>query len=95
MWKFDFVTKMWEEVHPENEEAEIPMPRAGHSAIMYKNELMMIFGGIYEITRELNDCYIYSLKDNCWHNLYVETGPSSPLKVKPENSSPLRRKDTS
>lgn len=55
---------------------------------------MLLFGGIFEITRELNDAYIYSLKDNSWHNLYEESGPSSPIKVKNEES-PLRRKATS
>lgn len=96
LWKFDFSTKMWEEMKPTNEVYDLPTPRAGHSAIMYKNELMMIFGGIYEITRELNDCHIYSIKDNSWHNLYDETGPVSPVKEKNEsNASPLRRKGTS
>lgn len=81
-------------MQPGNEVFDLPTPRAGHSAIMYKNELMMVFGGIYEITRELNDCHIYSIKDNCWHSLYDETGPSSPIKQK-SDSSPLRRKGTS
>lgn len=37
---------------------------------------MVIFGGIFEITRELNDCHIYSIRENKWYNLFEETGPA-------------------
>ena len=25
-----------------------------------------IFGGIFEVTKELNDCYLYDIKGNRW-----------------------------
>ena len=81
LWKFNFVTRMWEELIPRNEPEMLPVPRSGHSAAIYNNELMIVFGGIYEITRELNDCHVYSLKDNVWYSLFEETGPASPVKA--------------
>jgi len=53
------------------------MPRSGHSACIYKN-YMLLFGGIFEITKELNDLYLYDLEKNKWIQLFEET--SSPKK---------------
>lgn len=36
------------------------MGRCGHSSAVYNGHLV-VFGGIYEITKELNDCYIFNL----------------------------------
>ena len=39
---------------------------------------MIVFGGIYEITKELNDFHIYDLKNNKWVTLFEEA--NSPMK---------------
>lgn len=67
---------------------ELPIPRSGHSAIRFRDDYMVVFGGIYEITRELNDCYVYNIKSNTWISLFEESGPSSPKKIR-EGNSPM------
>jgi Galactose oxidase, central domain len=50
---------------------------------------MVIFGGIFEITREMNDFFLFDLKNNKWITLFEET--SSPAKyreVSPDDNSP-------
>jgi hypothetical protein len=46
---------------------------------------MIVFGGIYEITKELNDFYMYDFKNNRWITLFEET--SSPKKLINEYST--------
>ena len=40
---------------------------------------MVLFGGIYEITKELNDFYMYDFKTNKWITLFEES--MSPKKL--------------
>jgi hypothetical protein len=37
------------------------------------NGWLVVFGGIYEITKELNDCYIFNLKTKVWKRLFTTT----------------------
>ena len=57
LWKFNFETLQWTCIEAVGE----PLPRSGHSASNYKKHLMIIYGGIYEITKELNDMHIFDL----------------------------------
>jgi N-acetylneuraminic acid mutarotase len=41
------------------------MGRCGHSATIY-NDYLVVFGGIYEITKELNDCFVFDLETRVW-----------------------------
>jgi N-acetylneuraminic acid mutarotase len=43
----------------------VPGARSGHTAVL-REKYMMIFGGIYEITKELNDAYLYDIEKNEW-----------------------------
>lgn len=49
-WAFNFLTYQWEEIIAD----EPPLQRSGHSAILYK-EFMVVFGGIHEVTKEMDD----------------------------------------
>jgi len=69
------------------------MPRSGHSSLLYKEKYIAVFGGIFEITRELNDCFLFDIKSSKWFNLFEETGPASPKRLK-EDSSPVSTKKT-
>jgi hypothetical protein len=53
---------------------------------------MIIFGGLYEITKELNDCYLYNFEDNCWLSFFEESGAFSPKAAQSPNS--LKAKKT-
>lgn len=45
---------------------------------------MLLFGGIFEITKELNDLYLYDFKQNRWITVFEES--CSPKKLSPDNS---------
>ena len=57
-WKFNFNTLEWTQIRCADE----PIPRSGHTASIYKDNFMIIYGGIYEITKELNDMHIFDMK---------------------------------
>ncbi len=57
-----------------------PLPRSGHSATLYKDR-MLIFGGIYEITKELNDLLAFDFSKGEWSTVFEELGPASPSKA--------------
>jgi hypothetical protein len=37
------------------ENTNLPQERSGHSMEVFEGQYLLIFGGIYEITKELND----------------------------------------
>ena len=61
----------------ENENAA-PCARSGHTAVVNKDYIMM-FGGIQEITRELNDFHMYDINKNRWVLLFDEKAAESPM----------------
>lgn len=93
LWKFDFSLFCWAKLEPTNAQHDLPMPRSGHSSLLYKEKYIAVFGGIFEITRELNDCFLFDIKSSKWFNLFEETGPASPKRLK-EDSSPVSTKKT-
>ena len=66
-WKFDFKTREWTEILSPDE----PLPRSGHTAQIYRN-YMIIYGGIYEICKELNDMHVFDLRTDRWLCLFEE-----------------------
>lgn len=44
------------------------MPRSGHS-LNIKDGFIFMFGGLLEITKEVNDTYRYEIATNTWVNL--------------------------
>ena len=57
LWQYDFDSREWKSIDRYNysgfEEFNI-MSRSGHTAFIYKNR-MAVYGGIHEITKELDD----------------------------------------
>ena len=53
--------------------------------ISYNNRYLLIFGGIHEITYEMNDLRIYDLKTQQWHVIEEENKNTS------ENGSPKHK----
>lgn len=54
------------------------MGRSGHASQVYK-DCMIIYGGIFEVTKELNDMHVFDLKKEQWVVLFEEL--NSPLKA--------------
>lgn len=59
LWKLDLNTYQWNEVKPAD--GIKPLERSGHSCDIF-DCFMIIFGGIYEITKELNDLYMFDFR---------------------------------
>lgn len=76
LWKLDLQELKWIEL--KSADGSEPMERSGHRCDIYAN-YMVLFGGIYEITKELNDFYLYDFKENKWITLFEES--MSPKKV--------------
>ena len=87
IWVYDIPTNQWEEIDLTNDER--PMPRSGHSMALHKHYLV-IFGGIFEITKEMDDCWVFNMKSKQFTQLFEDmAGRGSPM-VSPGNS-PIRR----
>ena len=74
-WRFDLSLKLWNRIEARGDE---PTGRSGHSCVVYK-DLLVIFGGMKDITKETNDMYSYSVKDNCWTLFQFETQIKDPV----------------
>jgi hypothetical protein len=69
LWKLDLTTFKWTELVPSDD--FVPLARSGHTCDVY-DRYMVMFGGIFEITKELNDCMMYDFKHNKWITLFEE-----------------------
>ena len=66
MIKFNFEEGAWERVEPN--EGPLPIPRAGHSAVMYDGK-MYVFGGKDEDNEKLKDFWRFDFKTKIWKEL--------------------------
>ena len=57
LWEFDMETEIFSKIELGPNSYQ-PMARSGHSANMF-NKKMYIFGGIFEITKELSELLVY------------------------------------
>lgn len=57
LWEFDINAAKWTQLVPQEGEYT-PIPRSGHTAVV-NGDKMFIFGGIYELTKELNDMVVF------------------------------------
>lgn len=60
------------------------MPRSGHSCDVFEGQYLILFGGIYEITRELNDLQMFDLTKKKWVSLFEES--NSPTRAGKDGS---------
>jgi N-acetylneuraminic acid mutarotase len=70
LWRFDISTNVWQEI---KQEGTVPIPRCGHSCDIFEGQYLIMFGGIYEITKELNDLQMFDLTKKKWVTLFDES----------------------
>lgn len=58
----------------------MPVGRSGHSASIVGNK-MVIFGGLFEITKELNDMHVFDLGKERWVKVYEDEENVSPIRM--------------
>lgn len=66
LWRFD--GSQWVELKPKAGD-EVPQERGGLQAALYMDRYFLIFGGIYEVTYELNDLHLYDIKTGRWYTI--------------------------
>jgi len=69
-WAFDFASGSWAKLEFDVENTTI-VSRSGHSACIYDDH-MIVFAGIHEVTKELDDMAAYSFKNKKWTHLFKE-----------------------
>jgi len=60
IWEFDTASGSWREIQIQEGDVK-PLCRSGHTAVTYADK-MWIFGGILELTKELNDMIVFDFK---------------------------------
>ncbi|CAI2364122.1 unnamed protein product [Moneuplotes crassus] len=70
LWCFDCNSKSWTEVDAKGD--DLPICRSGASLVSYKNYLLL-FGGIFELTKELGDLYAFDTNGSKWFTIFEET----------------------
>ena len=56
----------------EDEPSEIPLQKSGHQVTLYKGKHILVFGGIHEVTYEMNDLKIFNVMTKKWTTVYEE-----------------------
>jgi len=91
-WKFSLKTFEWTcvQTHIEKMDDEHlrPVARSGHASQVYK-DCMIIYGGILEVTKELNDMHIFDFKKEKWVVMFAElNSPQNPVYNNMATASP-------
>lgn len=47
----------------------LPRQRSGHSAGLYQDDFMVVFGGMHGVTKELDDVCALDLKTSSWFQI--------------------------
>ena len=92
VWELDLASGNWTqlELGPSSYQ---PIGRSGHSASIHNN-YMYIFGGIYELAKEINEMMRFDFKDNTFALIEGSANEQlqrSPTKVDDESPSPLKK----
>jgi N-acetylneuraminic acid mutarotase len=89
MWRLSLSTHAWEQIKYDATTA--PRGRQGHSMAVYRGQVI-VFGGLYEITRELNDFFIFNIEKNEWKRLFRTTNEDDAAAM--QKSDTLKSKKT-
>ena len=76
IWSYNFETSQWTQITPANP-SQAPVPRCGHSATLYNENSMLFFGGIYDVTKELNDLQSFNFATRKWETIFEEILPAA------------------
>ena len=52
----------------------MPHGRNGHSLLVF-GDLLVMFGGILEVTKESEDIYVFHIPSSCWKLVDMNSGP--------------------
>ncbi|CAD8046545.1 unnamed protein product [Paramecium primaurelia] len=93
LWQFDLSKQEWNFI-PILGSSDIPMCRSGHSLIVHENQLIL-FGGIHDITWELDDLLTYQINNKEWKTINQDTSRRKEFELPSlckSNKSPQNKK---
>jgi len=62
LWEYDIPSNVW---RPIETKGEIPSPREGHSACLFSERYMVVYGG-WDGSQIFNDCYLFDIPHRVW-----------------------------
>ena len=88
LWKYDILKQEWKEISMTNFDDDptwcVPLERSGHSCDIY-GQYMVIFGGFYDLTKELNDLYLFDFVTERWIPIFMEENSPAVKSTQPYN----------
>lgn len=90
VWCFDFASSAWSKVDMP-EDSWSPAPRSGHTSVCH-GQKMYIFGGIYELTHELNDLFCFDFESKCFKKIDGEDNINEEAGASGEQTNPDGRR---
>jgi N-acetylneuraminic acid mutarotase len=88
-WFFNLTKKKWTQITIKISDFYLPRVRSGHSASVYNDKFMVVFGGMTAVTKELDDVVVLDLATYEWFQVTEPNQTKSPEKVKPKMFSKL------
>ena len=88
-WSFDFETSTWEQLQCDEQSIAA---RSGHSCEVY-GDYMIVFAGIHEITKELDDMAVYGFQKQKWIHLFKEPVPQKNTAAESSAVTKLSKKE--
>lgn len=79
LWEFDG-TQWIQHSKSHGEEASsdnAPLQKSGHQITIYKNRYILVFGGIHEVTYEMNDFKLFDIEKKQWRTIDEENKNAS------------------
>lgn len=90
LWRYDILAQTWSEISSENKDEDptwcVPLERSGHSCDVY-GQYMVIFGGFYDLTKELNDLYLFDFVTERWIPIFLEENSPVVKNIIPYNDN--------
>ena len=71
LWELDLETDNYTQIEL-GENSSGPRARSGHTATIFNGQ-MYIFGGILELTKELNEMLCYNFESRCFQTIGSDT----------------------
>jgi len=62
LWEFDIPSSLWK---PIEGKGDVPTPREGHSACIFNEKYMVVYGG-WDGNQIFNDCYLFDIPQKVW-----------------------------
>lgn len=71
IWTFDMPSAKWTQVQ---QKGDVPPGRSGHTLVKYR-DILILYGGILEITKESEDMFVYHIPTSQWRLVDLKKGP--------------------